>query len=183
MYRLLPLALILAACSSAEPRYLIETPVQSGTMRLRVNTLEIRDVSLPTYAEASEIVLEGEDGALTQVDNALWADDPARAVTQALADHIGRASNATVASEPWPLEEDAQAAVTVRVGQMIARASGSFELAGQYAISSYDRVVRERIERFDITVPLPSTAPDGIATATGAAIAELADQITRALTR
>ncbi|APZ54871.1 PqiC family protein [Salipiger abyssi] len=184
MYRILPFAaLILAACSGAEPRYLIEPPIQAASARLRVATLEVREVSLPAYAEASEIVLEGEDGALTQIDNALWADDPSRAVTLAIAEHIGRASNATVAAEPWPLEEDAQAAVQVTVAQMVARADGTVALSGQYAISSYDRVVRERIERFAISVPLAEATPAGIAQATGAAIAQLAAEITESLSR
>ncbi|MAU45763.1 MAG: hypothetical protein CMP09_13225 [Yangia sp.] len=181
-HRILPFALILAACG-AEPRYLIDPPVQSGNSRLQVSTLEVMDVSLPAYAEASEILLEGEDGALTQVDNALWADDSRRAVTLAIAEQIGRASSAAVAPEPWPLEEDAQAQVHVSVSRMVARANGTLSLDGQFAVSSYDRVVRERIQRFAITVPMASADPAGIAQATGAAIAELSSQITASLSR
>ncbi|EPX85042.1 PqiC family protein [Salipiger mucosus] len=183
MYRFLPLALLLAACSGAEPRYLIEAPAEVRPAPLAVASLEVRDVSLPAYAEASEILVESADGGLEPAENALWADDPMRAVTLALADRIGRASNATVAAEPWPLEEDAQAAVEVRVTDMVARASGVFELTGQYAVSSYERVVRERIERFAIAVPLVDTTPGSIADATGRAVAQLAAEITEELSR
>lgn len=183
MLRILPFALLLAACSGAEPRYLIDAPAQSGSARLRVSTLEIKEVSLPAYAEASEILMEGKDGALAPVDNALWADEPGRAMTLALADQIGRASTATVAAEPWPLEEEAQAAVHVTVSQLVARADGTVSLTGQYAVSSYDRVVRERISRFDIAAPMTESTPAGIASATGAAIAQLSAEITAALAR
>ena len=72
---LVALGLALAACST-EQRYLVDPPVAEGTARLAVRTLEVRDVSLPSYAEASEILLEDESGALTQIKGALWADDP-----------------------------------------------------------------------------------------------------------
>lgn len=180
MLRFLPLVLILAACGP-EPRYLIDTPVEAGSARLRVATLEVRDVSLPAYAEASEILQEDADGALTQVDNALWADDPTRAVTLAIAEQINRGSTATVAPEPWPLEEDAQAAVHVSVSRMVALNNGTLKLAGQYGISSYDRVVRERIESFDIVVPMTGEGPTAIARAAGAAVSQLAERIMASL--
>ncbi len=179
--RILPLALMLAACSGAEPQFLIDTPAQAGSARLRVATLEVRQVSLPAYAAASEILLEDEDGALTQVDNALWADEPARAVTLAIAEQIGAASSATVAPEPWPLADDAQAAVQVTVSRLVARNDGTLRLTGQYALSSYDKVIRERIQSFDITVPMVGTGPQAIAQATGAAISQLSGQITQSL--
>ena len=106
MFRFLPLALLLlTACGGTDPRYLIDTaPAEvAAPVRLRVATLEVRDVSLPAYAEESQILLEGGDGALTPVKGAAWADEPVRAVTLLLADTIGRAGSATVAAEPWPL--------------------------------------------------------------------------------
>ena len=45
------------------------------------------------------------------------------------------------------------------MAQLVARASGRLDLKGQFAISSYDRIVRERIRRFDISVPLSGTRP------------------------
>ncbi|GGG61709.1 lipoprotein [Salipiger pallidus] len=183
MKTILPFVLLLAACSGAEQRFLIDPPAEQGAVRLGVSSLEVRDVSLPLYADASEILLEGEDGALTQIDNALWADDPGRAVTLAISEQIGRRSSAAVAPEPWPLEEDAQAAVAVTVSQLVGRSNGTLQLTGQYAISSYDRIVRERIQRFDISVPMTSATPQGVAQATGAAISELSGQITTALSR
>jgi len=186
MFRFLPLALVLlTACGGTDPRYLIDTaPAETAaTVRLQVATLEVREVSLPAYAEESQILLEGGDGALTPVKGAAWADEPVRAVTLLLADTIGRAGSATVAAEPWPLATPAQAAVEVRVSEMVARASGQFDLKGQFAISSYDHILRERIVRFDIAVPLSDTSPTGIATASGLAMRQLAEKITQELSR
>ncbi|WP_435311293.1 PqiC family protein [Primorskyibacter sedentarius] len=185
MFRmLLPLVLLLvSACAGTEPRYLIDPPEVKTVSRLAVSSIEVREVSLPTYAEGSEILMEGEDGALMPIDNAAWADDPVRAVTLSLADQMGRASTATVAAEPWPLEEGADVSVHVRVTAMVARADGTFDLTGQYALSSFDKVVRERVARFDISIPLPANTPSGIALATSQSVTALSDQILTALRR
>jgi uncharacterized lipoprotein YmbA len=180
-----PALLFLAACGGEGPRDAMDpAPLTEGAVkRLRVSTLEVRDVSLPAYAEDSQILLEGKGGALTPVKNAVWADEPVRSTTILLADRLGRASTATVAAEPWPLETPAQAAVHVRVSEMVARETGQFSLRGQFAVSSYDRVIPERIRRFDILVPLADTSPAGIARASGVALGELADTILAELSR
>ncbi|MBV7410402.1 membrane integrity-associated transporter subunit PqiC [Maritimibacter sp. DP1N21-5] len=186
MTRILPFALLLlAACGGTDARFLVDPSPAAAESRIGigVGTLEVRDVSLPAYAEESEILVEDSTGALAPIKNAVWADDPVRAMTMALADTMDRQSSATVAAEPWPLETEAQAAVHVRVSEMAARADGMFHLTGQFAISSYDRVVRERIERFDITVPLADTTPGAVARATSAATGQLAGQIMKSLSR
>ncbi|WP_226622432.1 membrane integrity-associated transporter subunit PqiC [Alloyangia pacifica] len=180
---LLLLPMLAAACSGPEPRYRMDSAPPAASMRLAVGTLEVREVSLPAYADASEILLEDASGAMTQVEDALWADDPRRAMTQTLAERLGVISGATVAAEPWPLEEPAQAAVHVRVSEAVASASGSFRLKGQYALSSYDRVIRERVSRFEITVPLQAASAGAIADAAGRATAQLADRIASDLAR
>lgn len=179
---ILLLPLFAAACGS-EPRYRMDSMPPASSVRLAVSTLEVREVSLPAYADASEILLEDGTGAMTQIEGALWADDPRRAMTQALAERLGTISGATVASEPWPLEEPAQAAVHVRISEAVANETGYFRLKGQYALSSYDRVIRERVNRFEITVPLQAATPGGIAAAAGSATAQLADRIAADLSR
>ncbi|SDI48238.1 PqiC family protein [Alloyangia pacifica] len=181
-FPLLLLPLLAAACGS-EPRYRMEGAPPSASVRLAVGTLEVREVSLPAYADASEILLEDASGAMNQVEGALWADDPRRAMTQALAERLGQISGATVAAEPWPLEEPAQAAVHVRISEAVASAAGTFRLKGQYALSSYDRVIRERISRFEITVPLQSGSAAAIAAAAGSATDQLATRIASDLSR
>ncbi|WP_353471879.1 ABC-type transport auxiliary lipoprotein family protein [Salipiger sp. H15] len=179
---LLLLPLLAAACGD-EQRFRMESAPPAASVRLAVGTLEVREVSLPAYADASEILLEDQSGAMSQVEGALWADDPRRAMTQALAERLGLISGATVAAEPWPLEEPAQAAVHVRISEAVASENGFFRLKGQYALSSYDRVIRERVSRFEITVPLAAASAQAIAAAAGRATDQLADRIAGDLAR
>ncbi|KAA8608367.1 hypothetical protein AL036_07530 [Salipiger aestuarii] len=182
MFRYIPLVLVLAACGT-DQRYLIDPPQVAGSARVQVATLEVRDVSLPAYAEASEILVEGPDGGLSPIQNALWADDPVRAMTLAIAEQVAAGSSATVAPEPWPLQEDAQAEVTVTVAQLVAQADGTLRMTGQYALSSYDRIVRERIVPFSIAQPMRDNSPNAVAAATGAAISQLSADIIGSLAR
>lgn len=177
------LALGLAGCADNSARFLIDPPPQASALRARVSTVEVLDVSLPAYASAVEIAAQEKGGALRNLDDALWADDPVRGVTTALASSLAAASTATVAPEPWPLAEPAQVRVSVRVERMLAGENGSFQLSGLYAIASPDGVIRERLERFDISVPLAGSAPGDVAAASGAAIADLAARIARSLAR
>lgn len=186
MTRLAPLLLLaLAACGDTAPRYLIPAAAEAPAPRLalRVTSVEIRQVSLPAYASNDQMLREEASGALKPVKSALWADTPNRAITQQLADYIATTSNAEVAAEPWPLSTAAQAQIGVRVSELAARLDGQLHLTGQFAISSYDRIVRERIVPFAIAVPLSSDAPAEIAKATGTAIDLLGRQIAESLRR
>ena len=181
------LVLPLLGCGE-DARYLIASgPAEIGgtsrEARVRVRTIEVRDVSLPAYASASEIVVEQADGSLKPVSKSVWADDPVRGVTGALARAIDARSTATVAAEPWPLLDPADVQVEVRVDRMVARLAGGFEFTGQYAISAPSGAVRESVQRFGITVPLQGNSPAAVAQATGAAIDRLATDIVARLRR
>ncbi|MCB2116481.1 MAG: membrane integrity-associated transporter subunit PqiC [Rhodobacteraceae bacterium] len=177
------LALVLAACGDNSARYLIDTPAPAARIPVRVSTIEVLDAKLPAYASALEVPVQSEGGALQNLGGAIWGDDPVRAVTVALSRSLEETTTAKVAAEPWPLSTPAQAVLDLRVERMLARTDGQFELSGQYAIASPDGAVRERLERFDILVPLPSSDAAGISTAAGRAIAKLGEQIARTLAR
>jgi uncharacterized protein len=177
------LALAVTGCGNNSARYLINTPVAAQKVAVRVATIEVLDVKLPAYAAALEVPLQEEGGALRNLPDSLWADDPVRGVTNALARSLEATTTAKVAAEPWPLETSPQAVVDLRVDRMLASAAGQFEFAGQYAIASPDGVIRERLERFDIRIPLGTADPAGIVAAEGKAIAELGLQIARTLAR
>ncbi|MDN5788809.1 membrane integrity-associated transporter subunit PqiC [Pseudorhodobacter sp.] len=183
----LALALPLLACGDNNARFLISNgAVDTGAVaksRVAVRTIEVRDVSLPAYAAASEIVTEQADGALAVVPKALWADDPVRGVTGALARSLDQRSTATVAAEPWPLAEPADVQLEVRIDRMVAKTSGSFELSGQFAIAAPSGTVRESVKRFAIAVPLTDSSPAAVAAATGAAIDQLAAEVVNKLRR
>jgi uncharacterized lipoprotein YmbA len=172
------LLLLLAACGDADPaRYLIDRPAPEAQFRLAVSTVELREVVLPGHASATDLLVQAEDGGVQPVDGAIWADDPVRAVTARLAEAMDLATPATVAAEPWPLFDRAQARVEVRLTRMLAQAGGGFELAGQVAITSAEDVVADRVDRFSINVPLASSTASAIALAAGVSLDRLAAEI------
>ena len=189
MIRTIAIAGVIAACTALggcagnSARFLIDPPAPETRIRVPVATVELRAVSLPVYAAALEIAQQDRDGALYNIPDVLWADDPVRGITVALARSLDQASTATAAAEPWPLAEPAQARVEVRVERMLARADDVFEFSGQFAIAAPEGAVRERLVRFDILLPLSARDPQTIAAASGQAISALSVEITKALAR
>ncbi|MFW8595140.1 PqiC family protein [Cribrihabitans neustonicus] len=175
-------ATLLAACgASNDARYLITAAPGAEKVRVRAQSVEMRLVSLPAYAAAVEIVAEGDGGALFTLPDAVWADDPARGITAALARGLAERSTAEVAVEPWPLNEGPDARIDVRIDQAHRRAGGLFVLAGQYAVSSPEDTLREFLRRFEITVPAAGEGPTATAQAMTLALAELSGQMAAAL--
>ncbi|MGJ8605307.1 MAG: PqiC family protein [Marivita sp.] len=173
------MVLPLAACSgTGTARYLIDAPVASGAeTRVSVTSVELRDVSLPSHASGAEILIREEGGALRPLGDAVWADDPERAVTGALAQLLDDRSTATVSAEPWPLQDGPAARLDVRIDKMLATAAGVFEITGQAAVSAVDGTPRERVERFAIAVPLTEITAGAVTEAQGRALVALSDEL------
>ncbi len=178
----LALALTLAGCGK-DSQFLVEATPPPREVGLRVGSLELREVSLPAYATAADILLEEPGGALRPIRKAVWADGSAKGVTAEMARSLDLRTTAEVAAEPWPLAEPADARLEVRIERIVARADGTFQLAGQYALASPDGRVREFIDRFDIRVPVAGDGPAAIATANGVAVGQLSDAIIARLRR
>lgn len=179
----LALSLGLAACGDTAARYLVEPAPTAVPVALRMSSIEVRDTVLPAYAEDVQILAQDATGALRPIKGAEWADSSARAVTAALARSLDLQTTAAVAAEPWPLSESPAGRLDVRVDALVARADGTYQMAGQYAVSSFDAPGREVLERFDIRVPLAGEGPGAIAAAQGQAIDRLAAQIVTRLRR
>lgn len=178
----LTLALLLSGCGK-DAQFLVESAAPAREVGLRVGSLELREVTLPAYASAADILLEDADGALRPIRRAVWADGSARGVTTEIARSLDLRTTADVAAEPWPLAEPADARLEVRIERIVARADGTFQLTGQYAVASPDGRVREFIERYDIRVPVAGDGPAAIAAANGVAVGQLADAIVARLRR
>lgn len=181
MRLILPLLLttaVLAGCSNPEKtaRYLIDPPI-SGRVPNTLGTAELKDVSLPDYADKDEVSWQTADGAVRSNTKNLWADKPRRAVTLTLARAISDLSGATVIAEPWPLAEPPRRRIEVRVEQALARANGTYRMAGQYYVSNEAQGGANLARSFDISVPLGGTGPAATARAQSQAIAQLARQI------
>lgn len=175
---LLPLAL-LAACG-AQDRFIAAPQVQIAEhVHSRFSSIEVREVSLPTHAASEEIYVEVEGGALTASD-LLWADDPTRAVTLALARNLSEITGARIAPEPWPFDAYPAARVDVRVERFLATPDGLLTLSGQYFVADLEGQGRDRSRLFTLTAPLPLDAtPAAGADARARLVADLALKIAR----
>jgi uncharacterized lipoprotein YmbA len=172
---LLPL---LAACGSPDRFAVVAPPVTEKT-RIAFASVEVKDVSLPSYAAADEITIQAEDGTLTSSADVLWADAPERAIALELSRNLARLTDRRVASEPWPFEAFPDARLEVRFEELIATALGEFRTAGQYFVGVEDGR-RERSGLFELRVSFdPAGGPGAIAAARGQLILDLAEFIAR----
>ncbi|MFV0360777.1 PqiC family protein [Tropicimonas sp.] len=169
--------LVLAGCSGAPVRY-ATPPVAAGErIGISVSQIEVREVELPSYARTEEIWIEGEDGALKADSSVLWADEPARGVTQELVRNLAGLTGARIAAEPWPFEDLPQTRLFVRVDEMVAGADGRFRLSGQYFVARVS-AGRDGAGSFSVSAPIaPDSGKPGIAAARAAAVRDLARTI------
>lgn len=193
-------AVTLAGCEDNSRRYALEAtssvaPVKQ--MRARVSSVLVRSVSLPTYAAAEEMAFQDETGVIKLNKTELWADEPERATTLVISRHLNRMLAATIAPEPWPLEEAPQAAVDIRVEQLLATNRNTLRLSGQYFIGGQEiepsldeeipkvprRTIRSQAELFDIEVAILSETPGVLAAAQSDALRILAERIAKDLSR
>lgn len=166
--------LTLAACASPSDRYSVAPPLVTESVRIGFRSVEVREISLPTYAASDEIAVQDPSGKLVTEGNALWADSPERAVAMELSRDLSKLTGARVASSPWPLEAFPDARLEVRFESLIARADGQFHAAGQFFVAVSDGG-RERSGLFELSVPFdPNGGPKAIALARGQLILDLA---------
>lgn len=172
-----------AACSNplSTGRYLIDPPATGERVPDRIGTAELKDVSLPEYAAGDEVAWQTADGAVRLDSKKLWADNPQRAFTMALARSISDMSGATVIAEPWPLSEPPRRRIEVRVEKALAQSGGQgggiYRMTGRYFIADDAAGGANQARSFDISVPISSESPGEIARAQSQAIARLARQI------
>lgn len=170
------LAGLMAACStSPTAQYAIDAPLLE-TARKNSATIEVLEVSLPLYMQGQEIPVMMEDGSIRTDPSALWADDPARAISLNLAEALSRMSGGVASVEPWPLDERADRRLDVRVKTLLATNQGALKFSGQYFMVDDDGG-KPKVDWFDITVPMSERSGRSIARATGIATQRLAELV------
>lgn len=171
--------LALGGCSGTAQLYSVPAPVVDEKIRTSVRSVEVRDVSLPSYAAAEEIHIQMPDGSLTSSNSALWADLPVRALSLELSRNLAELTGAQIAAEPWPFERFPQARLEVRLEELLAGADGVFRASGQYFVAGYEGV-RDRSGFFRLTAPFdPEAGPAAIANARGDIVLQLARLIAK----
>lgn len=161
----------------------VASPVGDPGSRIGVpyRTVEVREVSLPSYAEGETIFMEGAGGTLMPAEGAEWADLPQRAVTLDLAEVLEGVTGALVAAEPWPFDSLPEARVEVRVTRLAAGVDGIFRLAGHYYVADLrgeSERPSDRSAQFQSSVRYdPEGGAASIAIARSLAVRDLARQI------
>ncbi len=155
---------LLGACSG--PDQFIASPKLVAQERIssKFRTIEVVEVSLPSYAARDEITAQ-ENGLLVLSD-VLWADDPTRSMTLTLTRHLSELTRVRVASEPWPFDGYAAGRVEVRVEELIVTAD-AVRLAGQYYVVDLDGLGRDHAHLFDLSTTIKGS--DAVAVAQGRA--------------
>ena len=177
---ILGLTLLLAACGGSAERFAVSPPQVSEKVRISFGAVEVRDVSLPSYAAADEIHLQSEDGTLTSSSGVLWADAPERAVALEISQNLARLTGRRIASEPWPFESYPDARLEIRFAELVAVTNGTFRASGQYFVAVEEGAGRERSGLFDLTVPFdPEGGPSAIAAARGQLILNLSSYVAK----
>lgn len=172
------LPLFLMSCGSAE-RFAVSPPSVIEKMPIAFASVEVRDVSLPSYAAADEIHTQLDDGTLVSSTDVLWADAPERAIALELSQNLAKMTGRRIASEPWPFEAYPDARLEVRFAELLATSGGIFKTSGQYFVAT-ENGWRERSGLFDLSVPFdPAGGPNAIARARGQLILDLATYIAR----
>ena len=184
-FAILAMILTLAACSSPpEPRIDLAPVVpaaQAGESIVR--SIELREISLPYYAQGEEIGVVEADGSIRLRNDVLWADLPPRALTLRLAQTLAAMLPETaVAAEPWPLLSRAELRVEVQVARAIGQPGGTYELTGQYFIVAGDLGDFERAQGFAIVQDVPGASLSALSTAQSLAFDALADLIVQDVT-
>ncbi len=172
------LVLALTACGSSQS-YAVRAPAVTQQVRIGFGAVEVRDVSLPTYAAADEIYTQDAEGTLLSSSKVLWADSPERAIALEMSENLAKLSGRRIASEPWPFEAYPDARLEVRFSELVASTGGQFRASGQYFVGVLSGG-RERSGLFDLTVAFdPKGGPAAIAAARGQLILDLATYIAR----
>lgn len=174
---------LLAACAGPINRVDL-VPLQSEQrLRALVSSAMVRTISLPSYAAAEEVSVQGPDGLITSDGAILWADEPERAATLAVTRHLNTILSASVGPDPWPFIGLPDVTIEVRVEDMLARNDGVFRLRGQYFIGGDGIDFRTIVRSFDYAVPLAGAGVGGVAAAKSQALLLLSEDIAGQLGR
>ncbi len=169
---------VLAGCAGETDRYTVAPPQVNEKVSIRFGSVEVRDVSLPSYAASDEIHQQLDGGVLKSSTSVLWADSPERAVELELTRNLAKLTGARVASDPWPFEAFPDARLEVRFEELLPGANGILRATGQYFVAVEEG--RERSGLFELNAPYDLEAgPTAIARARGQVMLDLAIFIAR----
>jgi len=176
----LPVVALLAGCG-ADPA-LVTTPRLAVAERVPIayRSVSVLEISLPSYAASDELAVVTPEGGLAPSSDALWADEPERAVTLAFTRALGEVTGARIVPEPWPFLSNPDATVDIRVEELLADGKGLLRFSGQYFVAPEEEGRREVAKRFSVDVPYNTVGGlPAVAKARSQAVQELAILVAR----
>ncbi len=173
--------LTLAGCGGDPSRLTVTHAPSVMEERVSVRSLVLADISLPEYANGSDVVRETEQGLIEPLPGLIWADIPEDAMANDIVRHLSSITDRPVARAPWPLSSFPDAELTIRADEMLLRGDGVLRLTGQFALSREDNPWSDRIRSFDVRVPVRGPELSDIADAHAQAWRQLAEQIAQEL--
>jgi uncharacterized lipoprotein YmbA len=174
-------ALALSACGRPD-YFLTPPPMTPDRPPVRVSSLAVADLGLPTYAESVEIAVQSPTGEVTLDEDALGPTPPA-ALSPATSSPPSRpAFPARSPPSPGPPSTPPALRLEVAVDRMIGTPGGPFTFSGQYVIVSPESGRITASDRFAITLPA-GAGSQGLVNAHARAVERLADQIAGRLAR
>lgn len=180
-FAILGAVLALAACGGRPDYYLLPAPQAAERVASPASSIAVSDISLPSYAEATEVAALDESGVVSLDRGALWADTPRRALTRHLVAALQTRLRAQIATEPWPELDRPALRIDVVADRLIARPDGAVEFTGQYIIVAPESGSITASERFAITVPPQGAGYPGLFAAHARAIEVLAGDLAAAI--
>lgn len=180
---LLALAVLVAGCGSSPNYYLLPPTEPAAPSAAAARTLAVAEVGLPSYAEAAEIALLGPDGVVSVDDDALWADEPRRAMTRHLIAALQTRLDAEIGGEPWPELERPELRLEVIADRMIAGPDGRLHFTGAYNIVAPESGRFVAADRFALAIPIRGEGYPALLAAHARALDTLADLLVPQLAR
>lgn len=171
------LCLLLAACSSPDPKLYTIASVAGASQRGAPKVVLIEQVTIARYLDRTHIVRSSQDYRVDVMSNDWWSEAPAGMISRVLAEELQERLPGTVvfrSSSPLALTPDAT--VDVGIDQLDEDASGQLILRGLAGVTFKNHAAPvARPVRFAITPPAPGISGEVAAIST--AVGRLADTL------
>ncbi len=182
---LLPVALLLTACTSTSPpsRFYVLTPVaQSVEQTATELTIGMGPVRLPAYLDRSQMVSRKDANQLQMDEFERWAGGLSPNINDVMAENLSRMLGTDrVVTHPWPRAVPVQYQVTLDIRRFDITEENEVYLLAQWRLFAGNGKELLKIKRTEFTQPVNGSDYSARAAAQSAALAEISRQIAQAI--
>lgn len=183
MKRLIPLlGLLLASCTSPEPKYFTLASVRGTSLPGGPSLVELRRPGLAGYLDRSDIVRADSPYQLTLNGGERWASPLGDMIGRALAEDLSsRLPGSSVFTSSGAISADPNATVEVDIQRFDAATTGPVTLLGQVAVTRGRARDASQTRTIRLTVTPGGSSTADLVAAMSAALGQMADQIAQIL--